>query len=94
MNKVYFPGLNGIRAIAALIVLIFHIDLALPAFGLKEIGIHKNNMAGYGVTMFFCIKRILNYLNYYMKNHIREPLVLKTSTSDGYCAYGRCIIWP
>ncbi|MEJ5265599.1 MAG: acyltransferase [Bacteroidales bacterium] len=61
MNKqqIYYPGLNGIRAIAALTVLIFHIDLVLPAFGLQEIGFHRNNMAGYGVIMFFVLSGFL-----------------------------------
>jgi peptidoglycan/LPS O-acetylase OafA/YrhL len=41
MVKVYFKGLNGIRAIAAFIVIFFHIDQFSPLFGLQEIGYHK-----------------------------------------------------
>lgn len=58
-NKVYFKGLNGIRAIAAMIVLIFHIDQFIHYFGLKSIGFHKTGMAGYGVILFFVLSGFL-----------------------------------
>lgn len=58
-EKVYFPGLNGIRAIAAFIVLVFHIDLTSETFGIKELGFHKTNMAGYGVVLFFVLSGYL-----------------------------------
>ncbi len=59
-KKVYFPGLNGIRAIAAMIVLIFHIDQYIEQyFGISSIGFHKNSMAGYGVVMFFVLSGYL-----------------------------------
>ena len=40
-DKVHFKGLNGIRAIAAMIVLVFHIDMFIGFFGLKSIGFHE-----------------------------------------------------
>jgi len=58
-NKVHFKGLNGIRAIAAMIVLIFHIDQFIRFFGLKSIGFHETGMAGYGVTLFFVLSGFL-----------------------------------
>jgi peptidoglycan/LPS O-acetylase OafA/YrhL len=58
-NKVHFKGLNGIRAIAAMIVLIFHIDQYVEFFGLKSIGFYKTGMAGYGVTLFFVLSGFL-----------------------------------
>ncbi len=58
-NKVHFKGLNGIRAIAAMIVLIFHIDQFARFFGLKSIGFHETGMAGYGVTLFFVLSGFL-----------------------------------
>lgn len=58
-NKVYFKGLNGIRAIAAMIVLIFHIDQFTYFFGLKSIGFHYTSMATYGVILFFVLSGFL-----------------------------------
>ncbi len=58
-SKIYFPGLNGIRAIAAVIVLIFHIDLSASLFGLSPLGIFSNGMAGYGVLLFFVLSGYL-----------------------------------
>ena len=57
--KVHFKGLNGIRAIAAMIVLVFHIDQFIGFFGLKSIGFHETGMAGYGVTLFFVLSGFL-----------------------------------
>lgn len=44
-NKIYFPGLNGIRAIAALLVVFSHISLKSSELGFKY-G-HGIDMAGY-----------------------------------------------
>lgn len=60
MNKsIYFPGLNGIRAIAALIVVIWHTDQFARLFELKKIGYHENGMAGHAVDMFFVLSGFL-----------------------------------
>ena len=53
-RKLYFPNLNGVRAIAAFMVIIFHIELIKCEFGIK-------NFLGY--THLGCIKRIFNYLS-------------------------------
>ncbi len=58
-KKIHLKGLNGIRAIAAMIVLIFHIDQFISLFGLKSIGFHTTGMAGYGVTLFFVLSGYL-----------------------------------
>jgi peptidoglycan/LPS O-acetylase OafA/YrhL len=53
----YLPGLNGIRAIAALLVVLSHINLRIGELGfVKGEGV---NMAGYGVTMFFVLSGYL-----------------------------------
>ncbi|HEY4062602.1 MAG TPA: acyltransferase [Puia sp.] len=58
-NKIYIPGLNGVRAIAALIVLFSHIDEYSYRFGLPAIGLFEKGMAGYGVTIFFTLSGFL-----------------------------------
>lgn len=56
-KSIYLPGLNGLRAIAAISVLISHISLALPDFGLPEVG--GWTFAGNGVTIFFTLSGFL-----------------------------------
>lgn len=64
---IHLKGLNGIRAIAAMAVLIAHITLNLEAFGLNphifgtyDDGSPRNlDLAGYGVSMFFVLSGFL-----------------------------------
>jgi peptidoglycan/LPS O-acetylase OafA/YrhL len=64
---IYLAGLNGIRAIAALAVLVHHITLQLPDFNLNPhvFGTFADgtprslDLAGYGVTMFFTLSGFL-----------------------------------
>lgn len=56
-EKIYFPGLNGMRAIAALLVIFSHIGIQLHAIGFQ--GYQSIDMAGYGVTMFFVLSGYL-----------------------------------
>ena len=66
-RKVYLDGLNGIRAIAALSVVISHITLHLSNFNLNPYIFGKFAdgspkgllLAGYGVTMFFSLSGFL-----------------------------------
>ncbi len=58
-DKIYFKGLNGIRAIACSTVIISHIDIYLYLFGAKELGYSKAGMAGYGVILFFVLSGFL-----------------------------------
>ncbi len=67
-NKViYFAGLNGVRAIAAIAVVISHITIALNDFGLNphifgsfNDGTPKGFMlGGYGVSVFFVLSGFL-----------------------------------
>lgn len=57
--KIYFPGLNGLRAIAAGIVLVIHIDQFTPVFGLTPISFKTGDMAGHAVTLFFVLSGFL-----------------------------------
>lgn len=66
-KTVYLPGLNGLRAIAALAVVISHITLGLGEFGLNNkifgTDIAGNasglTLAGHGVTIFFTLSGFL-----------------------------------
>lgn len=67
-NKtVYFPGLNGLRAIAALAVVISHTTISLQEFNLNPniFGTFKDGkpiglfLAGYGVSIFFVLSGFL-----------------------------------
>ena len=62
--KVFFSNLNGVRAIAALMVVIAHIELHKKDFNLTRIpGIRFYDFGKIGVTVFFCIKWFFNYLS-------------------------------
>lgn len=75
-NKIYLPGLNGIRAIAAVAVIISHIGLALNLYGLKNFGEYA--LADYGVTFFFGLSGFLiTYLLIKEKNKTRDINVKK-----------------
>lgn len=56
-NKLYLPGLNGLRAIAASAVIISHIGLHLDMFGLIKKGGY--DLGSYGVTIFFTLSGFL-----------------------------------
>lgn len=57
-ERIYFPGLNGIRAIAAFIVVCTHINMQFGFSGLS--GLQAVHMAaGYGVTLFFVLSGYL-----------------------------------
>jgi peptidoglycan/LPS O-acetylase OafA/YrhL len=66
-KNIYLPGLNGIRAIAALAVVVSHITISLQTFGLNNRIFGTDNegnakgldLAGYGVTMFFTLSGFL-----------------------------------
>jgi peptidoglycan/LPS O-acetylase OafA/YrhL len=66
-NAIYFPGLNGLRAIAALAVVISHITLWLKHFNLDPgiFGTYSDgtprglSIAGYGVSIFFVLSGFL-----------------------------------
>jgi peptidoglycan/LPS O-acetylase OafA/YrhL len=66
-KPIYLPGLNGLRAIAAMAVVISHITLGLNDFGLnnKIFGTDSDgkakglDLAGNGVTIFFTLSGFL-----------------------------------
>ena len=66
-KAIHFPGLNGLRAIAALAVVISHTTLSLGEFGLNPHLFGTLNdgtprglsLAGYGVSIFFVLSGFL-----------------------------------
>jgi peptidoglycan/LPS O-acetylase OafA/YrhL len=66
-KPIYFPGLNGLRALAALSVVVFHLTLDFGNFNLSPYlfgtltdGAPKGfAMAGFGVTIFFSLSGFL-----------------------------------
>ena len=65
---VHFKGLNGIRAIAALSVVVHHISRELYYYDLAIL--HGIDLAGYGVTMFFSLSGFL--ITYILLTEKRE----------------------
>jgi peptidoglycan/LPS O-acetylase OafA/YrhL len=53
----YFKGLDGIRAIAAFGVLVSHLNLSRPSFGLDAM--ETIDLGGFGVTIFFALSGFL-----------------------------------
>lgn len=81
---IYFSGLNGLRAIAAIAVLFSHTTLALKNFGLDSYVFGKyadgspkaTLLAGYGVSIFFAISGFLiTYL--LIKEKEKKPIQIK-----------------
>ncbi len=56
-GRIYFSGLNGIRAIAALAVLVSHINMSFAQFNLPNLP--TLDLAGFGVTIFFSLSGFL-----------------------------------
>ena len=52
---IYFKGLNGIRAIAALIVVIWHTGQFHSILHIPEFSFYKNGMSKNAVDMFFVL---------------------------------------
>ncbi len=70
-----FKGLNGIRAIAAITVLISHVFIALPQFGFKNPLSSDNEVtglwaAGLSVSMFFALSGFL--ITYWLLNEKQQ----------------------
>ncbi|WP_269686371.1 acyltransferase family protein [Flavobacterium lacustre] len=56
-ERIYLPGLNGLRVIAAMAVVITHINNRLDYFGLPKAPLL--DLASYGVTVFFTLSGFL-----------------------------------
>jgi peptidoglycan/LPS O-acetylase OafA/YrhL len=58
-DRIHLRGLNGIRALAALTVLLFHTASYLPNFNLGSFSFWTDDWAGYSVTLFFVLSGFL-----------------------------------
>jgi len=83
---VYLKGLNGIRAMAAMAVLVDHINGSFKTFGLTNLP--KTELAAFGVTIFFSLS---GFLITYLLVKEKEQKVISTTNF-----YIRRIlrIWP
>ena len=88
-NVAYFPGLHGIRAIAALLVLFGHTDQFAPMVQLPASGFQATGITGHAVDLFFVLSGFL--ITY---------LLLDEKARVGHIAIGRFYlrrilrIWP
>jgi len=71
-QSIYLPGLNGLRAIAAIAVILSHINVALPLFGLTKQG--SILLAEFSVTIFFVIS---GFLITYLLLHEKDKQAIK-----------------
>lgn len=60
-SKVYFPGLNSLRFIAASVVIVHHIEQIKSLSGYQNYfdNIFIHNIGGYAVTFFFALSGFL-----------------------------------
>ena len=85
IKTTYLPGLNGLRAIAALSVVFSHITLELQNFNLNSFlfGVTENgtpkglDLANYGVTIFFALSGFLITFLLLKEKQIQEISVKK-----------------
>jgi len=59
--KIYFPGLNGIRAIAALVVIFFHVNATMWFYGSTPVHYFekRDEMSRHAVVLFFVLSGYL-----------------------------------
>ncbi|MEL6496227.1 MAG: acyltransferase [Cyanobacteria bacterium J06623_7] len=90
-SRVYFPGLNSLRAIAALLVIVCHIEQLKTIYGYDNIfdNMFINQSGVFSVTFFFCLS---GFLITYLLLVERE----RTQTIDIKKFYVRRVlrIWP
>lgn len=58
-EKIFFDNLDGVRAIAAIFVIVSHIETHKELFGLKKLKINFLNLGAAGVVIFFVLSGFL-----------------------------------
>ena len=91
MNKVYFPSLNGIRFIAALLVIVHHIELTKNWLGLKNYWANPSILliGKLGVILFFVLSGFL--ITYLL---LAEEKETKTISIKSFYIRRILRIWP
>lgn len=89
VGKIYFKGLNGIRTIAALIVVVIHTGQYLELFGLQSSEYYKWHWQSYAVTLFFVLS---GYLITYLL--LEEKVRTNTVSLQGFYMRRILRIWP
>ncbi len=88
-ETLYLPNLNGVRAIAALMVIIFHIELIKSEWGFRNDYLILNLGGDKGVTLFFVLSGFL--ITYLLLKE--EQITSKISLKNFY--FRRILrIWP
>jgi peptidoglycan/LPS O-acetylase OafA/YrhL len=72
-SLVYFSNLDGVRAIAALMVVVSHIEYHKTNFGLQQLPFSLQNFGKIGVTIFFALSGFLiTYLLFVEKDKFKK----------------------
>lgn len=88
-SKIYFPNLNGLRFIAALFVIIAHINMVNSFLGLNVSPIFDVNLGSYGVILFFTLSGFL--ITYLL---LEEENKTKTISIKDFYIRRVLRIWP
>ncbi len=91
-SKVYFPNLNGVRFVAAIGVIVHHLEQHKHIFGLKNI--YTNSFVGgvfgkLGIIMFFVLSGFL--ITYLL---LKEKELTGTVSIRNFYIRRMCRIWP
>lgn len=89
MLRTYFPGLNGLRAIAAITVVVLHINEFLPQLFKKEALFKGTNIAELSVVLFFVLSGFL--ITYLL---LREKEETETIRLKNFYIKRILRIWP
>ncbi|MEO8761764.1 MAG: acyltransferase [Bacteroidia bacterium] len=91
MNKIYFPNLNGLRFIAALLVIIHHVEQIKNIFGVKNFWENSTIqvIGKLGVILFFVLSGFL--ITYLLLEERRET---KTISIKDFYIRRILRIWP
>jgi len=64
IKKIHLPGLNGLRFIAAFLVIIDHTELFKSYLGLPTLWAtsYSAYLGAFGLSIFFCFERVFDHL--------------------------------
>jgi peptidoglycan/LPS O-acetylase OafA/YrhL len=93
-TEVYFPGLHGLRFLAAWMVVFSHVELLKDYHGYPNL--YASNLAVYecgriGVTLFFVLSGFLISYLLLTERKVSGTISIKNSISGASCGSGPCI---